>query len=335
MRPQLGVIHRVGVSYLMEVVQDCQAAPPKKAIFCMYNELFERNYGIFTPEEQGKIRNARVVIIGCGGVGGVVAQALARSGLGHFILYEHDQYDISNMNRQITCYSDTVGVNKAVVTRDSILKINPEADVVVYERALEVEEIGKAIDQGDVIIPAADSWPLSITVLGAAKEQGKPAIMVYPAGVLGRVSTFLPESPYAAECLVMPYKASYDELKVFMADPDNRRVLQYYRTTGGWTEEWFEGFVEGKKPHAQICPIVWITGALAAMEVVKLASGKYKPVVAPHYWHITPAGARIARFGIGRRLLSRIIRRPWGRKLLPALTGRPRLVNLFTRIISG
>lgn len=300
----------------------------------MYETLFERNYGIFTSEEQGKIRDARIVIIGCGGVGGVVAQTLARSGLSHFVLYEHDQYDLSNMNRQITCYDDTIGAKKAEVTRDTILKINPEADIVMFERALQPGEINEAIDQGDVIIPAADEWPLSITVLGAAKEQGKPAIMVYPAGVLGRVSTFLPESPYAAECLVMPYKANFDELKVFMGDPDNRRILQYYQTTGGWREEWFEGFVEGSKPHAQICPIVWITGALAAMEVIKLVTGKWKPVVAPRYWHITMSGAHIARFGLGRRLLSRLIRKPWGRALLPALTQRPWLVGLFTRIIS-
>ena len=103
----------------------------------MYEELFERNYGIFSLKEQGKIRDARVVIIGCGGVGGVVAQALARRGLNHFVLYEHDQYDISNMNRQITCYDDTVGVNKAAVTRETILKINPEADIIMYERALD------------------------------------------------------------------------------------------------------------------------------------------------------------------------------------------------------
>ena len=300
----------------------------------MYDELFERNYGIFTHEEQGRIRDARVVIIGCGGVGGVISMILARSGLGHFVLYEADKYDPTNMNRQITCFSDTVGVNKAIVTRESILKINPEADVTVHERPMTLDDIDEVIKQGDVIVPAADEWPLSITLLGATKEQGKPAIMVYPVGALGRVCTFLPDSPYAAECLVMPYKANYDELKVYMMNPDNRRALQYYRTVGGWTQEWFDGFVEGRVPHSQICPIVWVTGSLAALEVIKLVSGKWKPVVAPRYWHITPAGARIARFGLGRRLLSRIVRRPWGQALLPAIARQDWLVRLFTRVIT-
>jgi molybdopterin/thiamine biosynthesis adenylyltransferase len=300
----------------------------------MYDELFERNFGILKPEEQARIRDARVVIIGCGGIGGVVAISLARSGLGHFVLIEFDRFQPSNMNRQITCCSATLGVNKAIVARDSILKINPEADVQVIERAMTADEIDQVLEMGDVIMPAADDWALSIVTLDRAKELGKPAVMAYPVGALGRVCTFLPDGPYAAECLVMPYKLPYDQLKAFTDDPDNRRILQYYCTEGEWDQEWFDGWCEGILPHAQLCPTVWITGSLATMEIIKLVSGKWKPVAAPRYWHITPESARIARFGYTRRLLSRLTRRKWGQALLPAMAKRPRLVRLFSRMIS-
>jgi len=300
----------------------------------MYEQFFERNYGVFSLDEQERVRDARVVIVGCGGIGGIVAISLARSGLEHFVLYEFDTYQPSNMNRQIECFADTLGENKAVAIRNALLQINPEIDVVLCDRALELEEIPEAIQQGDVIVPAADEWPLSILMLDTAKDMGVPAILAYPVGALARVSTFLAEGPYASECLVMPYRASYDELKKFMDDPNNRRILQYYCTEGAWTHEWFDGWCEGALPHAQLCSPVWVTGALAAMEVIKIVSGKWKPVVAPHYWHITPTGARIAKFGIGRRLLSRASRRSWGQTLLPALAKRPRLVRWFTRVIS-
>lgn len=300
----------------------------------VYEELFERNFGVFEPAEQARIRDARVLMIGCGGIGGVVAIALARSGLGHFVLMEPEVYEPTNMNRQITCFSDTLGMNKATSVQDTILKINPEADVTVYERALSPDEIDEVMKLADVIMPAADDWALSIVALGAAKELRKPAVMAYPVGALGRACTFLPDSPYAAECLVMPYKLPYHELKTFMDAPDNRRILDYYRTEGAWTEEWFDGWCEGKRPHAQLCTIVWITGTLAAMEILKLVSGKWESVVAPRYWHITPTSARIAKFGLARRLLSRLIRRRWGRALLPALAKRRWLVRLFTRAIS-
>jgi hypothetical protein len=170
-------------------------------------------------------------------------------------------------------------------------------------------------------------------MLGRAKELGKPAILAYPVGALGRVSTFMPESPYAAECLVMPKGLPYQEFKAFMDNPDNRRTLQYYCTEGGWTDEWFDGFCAGTKPHAQLCTIVWITSALAAQEIIKLVSGRFKPVVAPRYWHITPEGAHMARFSIARRLLARGSQKPWGRAMLPMLARRPWLLRLFTRAL--
>jgi len=300
----------------------------------MYDHFFERNFGVFTPEEQARIRAGRVVVIGCGGIGGVVTSALARSGLEHFVLYEYDTYEPNNINRQITCFTNTLGVNKAVCTRETLLKINPEIDITVHECPLKPEEIGEVIKQGDVVIPAADNWALSIVFLDTAKDLGVPAVMAYPVGALARVSVFLPDGPYASECLVQPYRFPYTELKTFMENPDHRRILQYYRTEGAWTQEWFEDWTESKRPHAQLCTMVWITGALAAMEIVKVVSGKWKPVAAPRYWHITPTSARIAKFGLGRRLLSRICRRPRGQALLPLLAKRPWLVKLFTRVIS-
>lgn len=299
----------------------------------MYEQFFERNFGIFTPEEQARIQASRVVIIGCGGIGGVVTSALARYGLGHFVLYEHDTYQPSNMNRQINCCTDTLGVNKAVSICDSLAKINPQVDISLRDRALRPEEIEEAIQRGDVIIPAADDWALSIVTLDTAKDLGVPAILAYPVGALARVSTFLPESPYASECLVMPYRMAYAELKAFMEDPNNRQILQYYRTEGAWTQEWFEGWCKGALPHAQLCAPVWITGVLAAMEVIKVICGKWSPVVAPRYWRITPCSARIARFSLWRRLLSRSMQRPWGKAMLPALARYPRLVKMFTQAI--
>ncbi len=98
----------------------------------MYEQFFERNYGILEPEEQERVKNAKVVIIGCGGIGGVIALALARTGLEHYVLYEHDIYQPSNMNRQIECFSDTIGVNKAVAIYDAMLKINPGIQAEVH-----------------------------------------------------------------------------------------------------------------------------------------------------------------------------------------------------------
>ena len=70
------------------------------------------------------------------------------------------------------------------------------------------------------------------------------------------------------------------------------------------------------------------------MEMMKIITGRWKPVAAPRYWHITPDGGHIAKFGFGRRLLSRMMQKEWGRGIIPVLAKRPRLVRIFTRLIS-
>ncbi len=299
----------------------------------MYEQIFERNYGVFSREEQARIRNSKIVIVGSGGIGGMVAIVLTRSGIENFVLYDYDEYSITNLNRQIGCFQNTIGRNKAEVIKEQILAINPNANVVIHQKAALIEDMDQIIQEGDVFLPAADEWPLSIAMLNRAKELGIPAIMAYPVGSLARVSVFLPESPYAAECLVQPYKANYEQLKGFMTDPQNRQVLYYYRTSGSMTQEWFDDFVVGKKTHPQLCSFVWVTGSLAALEIIKLVSKKWKPVAAPRYWEITAESAKIRKFGIGRRLVSRMISRPSGLKIIPFLSKNPGLVRLFTRVI--
>ena len=180
----------------------------------MYEKYFERNYGVFSDEEQTRIRKSKIVIVGSGGIGGLVAVILARSGIENFVLYDFDEYSISNLNRQIGCFQETIGRKKAEVIKEQILAINPQANVDYPSKSsCMIEEMDQVIQEGDVFLPAADEWPLSIAMLNRAKELGKPAIMAYPAGALARVCVFLPESPYAAECLVQPYKANYEAIK--------------------------------------------------------------------------------------------------------------------------
>jgi len=298
-----------------------------------YDEFFGRNLGIFEPHEQKKIGEAKVAIIGCGGIGGTMAVVLARCGVGKFVLMDPQDYEPANINRQIACFINTCGMNKAECVREEILRINPEAEVTAYGRALEPTEVEEVAKLGDVIAPVMDDWPLSLTVLEALRKSGKPAIMAYPVGALCRVSIFLASSPSVAECLAMPFGFGYEELKEYTMRPEARRLLQYYVTEGAWKEEWFDLWTKEQRPHAQLCPIVWVTASLAALEVLKLVTGKWRPVVAPYYWHITPTHASIAKFGLGRRLISRLSRREWVQRQFPRLTGSKRLLRLFTRLL--
>jgi len=127
-----------------------------------YEEMFERNYGILSATQQERLRKTRILIVGCGGIGGTVAIILARTGIERFILVEFDIYDTTNLNRQISCFAGTLGRNKAQVIGEDILRINPNAEVEIYPRLLNHAEIAQLIPKVDVVFPAADDFAFSI-----------------------------------------------------------------------------------------------------------------------------------------------------------------------------
>lgn len=83
------------------------------------------------------LSNKSVFILGIGGVGGYVCEALARSGVGRFVLVDSDVIDITNINRQIIATQSTVGRKKVEVMRERILDINPECVVEIYDLFLD------------------------------------------------------------------------------------------------------------------------------------------------------------------------------------------------------
>ncbi|PIU69104.1 MAG: hypothetical protein COS84_00140 [Armatimonadetes bacterium CG07_land_8_20_14_0_80_40_9] len=264
-----------------------------------YEEAFNRNYGIFGKEEQEKIRETKAAIIGCGGIGGCVSVLLARSGVEKITLVDPGKYDLSNLNRQIGCFTDTIGRNKVDLLKDEIKRINPKARV---ETRLEIsdKELRGFIVGNDVVIPAADDFALGFLVIREAKQLGIPCVGGYPTGAFSRVSVFLSSSPEAEECFGFPKGLSYPTLKKITTGATYRRLgrkfLQRYKEEGGLQEDWFNQFVEGKVTLPSIGPIVWLTASLVVCEVLKLITGRWQPVIAPDHWHVTMEGIRIEKF---------------------------------------
>ncbi len=82
------------------------------------------------------LKNKSVFILGLGGVGGYVCEALARSGVGRLVLMDFDSVDVTNINRQIIALQSTVGRKKVDVMKERILDINPDCKVEVYDTFL-------------------------------------------------------------------------------------------------------------------------------------------------------------------------------------------------------
>ena len=144
---------------------------------------FSRTELLLGKENMEKLAAARVCIFGIGGVGGYVAEALARSGVGHLELVDNDVVCLSNLNRQIIATHETVGRYKVDVMKERILSINPAAEVTVH-KCFYLPETRSQFDftNYDYVVDAIDTVAGKIALVLQAEESGTPVISSMGAG---------------------------------------------------------------------------------------------------------------------------------------------------------
>ena len=144
---------------------------------------FSRTERLLGKENMEKLAVARVCIFGIGGVGGYVAEALARSGVGHLELVDDDVVCLSNLNRQIIATHETLGRYKVDVMKERILSINPDAEVTVH-KCFYLPETRAQFDftYFDYVVDAIDTVAGKIALVLQAEESGTPVISSMGAG---------------------------------------------------------------------------------------------------------------------------------------------------------
>lgn len=124
------------------------------------------------PADQKALQQATVSIIGCGGLGGRCAELLVRLGVGSLILTDPDIFTSSNLNRQIFCTPETLGLEKAAVVAHELQKINPEANIRFHVLAFSEESIQDA----DLVIDGLDSAKARLQLATICRTRSIPLI---------------------------------------------------------------------------------------------------------------------------------------------------------------
>ena len=159
-----------------------------------YFEAFSRNLGFLSREEQTKLRNARVAIAGLGGTGGAQVHALSRMGIGRFILADPDTFELVNFNRQSGATVPNIGRLKTEVARETILAINPDADIRTFESGIGVGNIDTFLEGVDVVLDSLDFYCFEERFLLYARARQK-GLWVLTAPPLGFGFTLLMFDP--------------------------------------------------------------------------------------------------------------------------------------------
>lgn len=152
----------------------------------MKKELLERFAGIDRLYGQGAVERyaaSRVAVVGMGGVGSWVVEALARSGVGHLTLIDADDLCVSNTNRQLPALQGQYGRNKGEAMAERCRAINPLVDVVVVPSFLTADNLETLLDHGfDLVLDACDSFRTKVEMIAWCRRRKLPVVVSGSAG---------------------------------------------------------------------------------------------------------------------------------------------------------
>jgi molybdopterin/thiamine biosynthesis adenylyltransferase/rhodanese-related sulfurtransferase len=152
-------------------------------------------------EGQQKLLDARVLLLGAGGLGSPVALYLAAAGVGTLGIVDDDEVDLSNLQRQVIHTSDRIGVPKVDSAEETIKAINPDVTVEKFKTRLSADNILELIEGWDVIVDGADNFPTRYLLNDASVRLQIPVVSASILGFDGQLSVFKPYEGPCYRCL--------------------------------------------------------------------------------------------------------------------------------------
>lgn len=198
-------------------------------------------------EGQEKIRTAKALLIGAGGLGSPVSLYLASAGIGKLIICDGDTVDLTNLQRQIVHTTARIGMNKAVSAEQTLAGINPEVAVTAVEKRLDEDDLAVLAEEVDIVLDASDNFATRHAINRVCARLGKPLVSGAAVRFDGQVTVF-DFRDSASPC----YHCLFPE----HADQEDERC----GTLGVFA------------------PLVGIIGAVQAAEALKLLSGAGEPL---------------------------------------------------------
>ena len=182
-------------------------------------ERYRRNLPAISAEEQAALKEKRVLVAGCGGLGGYLIEHLARMGVGRITAVDGDVFEESNLNRQLLSAPALLGRGKALCAKERAEAVNPAVHVTAAAQYLTAENADALLRGQDLALDALDGVPARLLLAGACARQGVPLVHGAVQGWSAQVSVIPPGSDllqrlYAGaaeprEKTVLPFTAAF------------------------------------------------------------------------------------------------------------------------------
>lgn len=155
-------------------------------------DRYLRNIPALTEAECASLRRKRVLIVGCGGLGGNLISIFSRIGVGKLRIVDGDVFEATNLNRQLFSEVPVLGKNKAKVAADRIFQINPDIEVDAVEAFLTEENAPALLQECDIAVDALDNIPGRRLLAAACDKAGIPLVYGAISGWVAQSALSMP-----------------------------------------------------------------------------------------------------------------------------------------------
>ena len=144
--------------------------------FNIWPERFRRNFGLFSAQDMARLLRSRILVLGCGGLGGHAAELLARMGAGFLRLVDNDVFDESNLNRQRFCTESVLGRPKALVLQQALVDVASHLDVEAVQLEADEHNLPDLVRGVDVALDCLDTIAAKTALENACLAAGVPFV---------------------------------------------------------------------------------------------------------------------------------------------------------------
>lgn len=265
-----------------------------------YEEAFSRNLGWLDSKEQLLVENAVIAIPGMGGVGGHHVHALARMGFQRFKIADLDHFEVGNFNRQYGASLSNVGRDKVDVIKELILDINPNCEIEVFPKGVQLDNMDQFLDGVDIVADSLDLYAsdLRAPFYSRAAERNIKVVSAGPFGMGTSIMAFDPKKMSFNEYFDLEKEGLSVEAKIirFLVGMSPTMMHRAYVRLPEAVDLW------GKRLPSLHCGVYAASAAMAST-ILKMVIGRGEVIYAPRGVHVD--------FYLNKH---KIFWRPWGNR---------------------
>ena len=205
-------------------------------------ERYRRQLLFLGVEAQLRLKRAKVLVVGVGGLGSAVLYYLVAAGVGELHIVDSDKLELNNLNRQVLYTTDDIGKYKVEVAAERLRRLNPNVKIITYRRRFDRDLAEEVVPKVDLAIDALDNWETRFLLNEYCVKYLKPLIHAGVREVYGQLLVIMPGKGPCLRCL-------------FPHEPRREREIPILGVTPG------------------------ILGTLEALEAIKIITGYGEPAV--------------------------------------------------------